>query len=439
MFNRSLHAGRSTAFIVVALLSASSGRVLAQGNASNVDPPDPGAQGQPPPPIAAPAAAGGFMGEPGFVRSGIDLANRFGDQAKTPGSGFYPELSNMITGAGWVSVGPGYRHYFNDDRVVVDTSAALSWHLYKMAQARVEMPRLADDHLRIGAQYMWDDDTSVNYFGIGPNISEEARSQYRLQNHDMVGYATATMKPWLSITERFGWMGHPIVMDQGGTFKKSFPNTRAVFPDDPAVSLSEQPALLHSEASIDADTRDHRGHPTDGGLYRAALTNYWDRSDGTFTFHTWEAQATHYVPLHDKRIVLALNGWTVYSDPTHTIPFYLVPTLGGSRTLRDYHEFQFRDNNLLVVNAESRFAVWQHMDAALFVDAGNVASHFADLNIDKTSWGAGVRLHNDTTTLGRVDVAHGAQGWRVIASTSEPFRLPRASLKHNTAIIPFFP
>jgi len=438
MLIRSPHVARSIVSVAFALLSVS-GRVFAQGSASNVDPPDPGAQGQPPPPLTAPSAPGGLAGEPGFVRSAIDLTNKYGGQGKTPESGFYPELSNMVTGAGWVSLGPGYRHYFHDDQVLVDTSAALSWHLYKMAQARIEMPKLANDHLRIGAQYMWDDNTSVNYFGVGPNISEDARSEYRLQNRDLVGYATVTTKPWLTLTERFGWLDHPILMDQGGTFKRNFPNTIAVFPGDPAVSLSKQPTMLHSEASIAADTRDHRGHPTYGGLYRAALTNYWDRSGGTFTFHTVEAQATHYVPLADKRVVLAFNGWSVYSDPVDDIPFYLLPALGGSRTLRDYHDFQFHDNNLLVVNAESRFAIWQHLDAALFADAGNVASHFTDLNLDKTSWGAGVRLHNDTTTLGRIDVAHGAQGWHVIFSTSEPFKLPRASSHQNTAIVPFFP
>ena len=439
MLNRSSYVARSAVIAAIALLSIS-GRVLAQGNASNVDPPDPAAQGQQPPPLAAPSAPGSIASEPGFVRSAIDLTGKYGDQVKTPKSGFYPELSNMVTGAGWVSIGPGYRRYFHDDQVLVDTSAALSWHLYKMAQARVEMPRLANDHLRIGSQLMWDDETSVNYFGIGPSISEDARSEYRLQNRDLVGYATwTTNKPWLSLTERFGTLGHPLVMDQGGTFKRNFPNTRASFPDDPAVSLSRQPSFLHSEASISADTRDHRGHPTYGGLYRAALTNYWDRSDGTFTFHTFEAQAVHYIPLADKRVVLAFNGWTVYSDPVDDIPFYLLPALGGSRTLRDYHDFQFHDNNLLVVNAESRFAIWEHLDAALFVDAGNVASHYSSLNIDKTSWGAGVRLHNDTTTLGRIDVAHGAQGWHVIVSTSEPFKFPRSSTHQNTAIVPFFP
>lgn len=424
---------------IAALLLAPATRVFAQGNASNVDPPQ---QGQAPPPLTAtaPSSVDGFASEPGIVQSAIDLTNKYGDEIKSPKTGFYPEISNMMTGAGWLSIGPGYRRYFKDDRLVFDTSAAVSWHMYKMGQARIEMPKLANEHLRVGGQWMWDDNTSVNYFGIGPNVSEDARTEYREQNHDIVGYATyTTAKPWLSFSERFGYAGEPVVMAQGGTFQKNYPNTIDVFTSDPAVSLSDQPAFLHSYASVDADTRDHRGHPTEGGLYRAALTNYWDRSTGTFTFHTWEAQAVHYFPVADKRVVFVLNGWTVYSNPDQDIPFYLLPNIGGSRTLRDYHDFQFHDNNVLVVNGESRFAVWQHLDAALFVDAGNVAQHWTDLNLDKTSYGVGLRLHNDSTTIGRMDVAHGAQGWHVIFSTSEPFRLPRASAKRNTAIIPFFP
>jgi hypothetical protein len=92
---------------------------------------------------------------------------------------------------------------------------------------------------------------------------------------------------------------------------------------------------------------------------------------------------------------------------------------------------------VLLLSAESRFAVFTHLDAALFADVGNVARHFSDLNVDKTSYGAGVRLHNETTTLGRLDVAHGPQGWHLVVSTNEPMRLPR--VRQTTAIIPFTP
>jgi hypothetical protein len=380
------------------------------------------------------------MGEPEFIAAAMSLVNdRFGDHVGRPKDGFYPELSNMITGSGWVSVGPGYRHYFADDRAFVDTSAALSWRLYKMGQVRFEMPRLANDHLTLGTQAMWQDNTQVNYFGIGPDAANDDRTQYRMQMHDVVGYATARTGDSLSFTGKVGWLGHPKLMDPGGTFKRDVPTTRDAFPDDPAASVSVQPAFLHTEASAAVDTRDHRGHPVRGALYRGALINYWDRTYDAFTFHTWEAEAAQYVPVADGRVVFAFHGWTVggHTSGGNVIPFYMLPSIGGSRTLRGYHDFQFHDENLLVAGAESRFAVWEHLDAALLIDAGNVAARFSDLNLDKTSYGAGLRLHNETTTLARLDVARGSQGWHVIFSTSEPFRLPRA--RKTIAAVPFTP
>jgi len=177
-------------------------------------------------------------------------------------------------------------------------------------------------------------------------------------------------------------------------------------------------------------------------LYRAALTNYWDRTyDDFLTFHTWEGEALQYIPVADDRVVFALHAWAVAAQQQdgRDIPLYLQPSIGGSRTLRDYHDYQFHDRNALVLNAESRFAVWTHVDAALFADAGNVARRFTDLNLDKTSYGVGVRLHNDTTTLGRLDMAHGKQGWRLNFSTSESLRLPRTRTRRVAAIIPFAP
>jgi hypothetical protein len=397
-------------------------------------------QAQAPPPIAPPRS-GGFMGEPGFLTTAISLGDRFGESTGRPKSGFYPELSNMITGAGWLAVGPGYRQYFADDKMMFETSAALSWRMYKMAQARLEAQQLANGHLVLGTQAAWADDTQVSYFGVGPDISEDDRSQYRLQTHDIVGYGHAIPNDWLTISGELGWLGHPKFMEPGGTFKRDFPTTRDAFPFDPAAGLSVQPALLHSEASIAADTRDHRGHPTHGVLYRGALTNYWDRTYDVYTFHTWEAEALQYIPVADNRVVFALHAWTVAAQQQdgRDIPLYLQPALGGSRTLRDYHDYQFHDRNLLVVNAESRFAVWTHLDAALFADAGNAASRFRDLDLDKTSYGVGVRLHNETTTLARLDMAHGEQGWRMNFSTTEALRLPRTRTKRVAAQVPFAP
>ena len=148
--------------------------------------PTPSPGGSPPP-----LAPDGFFREPLFLSTGIDfLIDKFGDGTSEPKSGFYPELSNMITGAGWVSVGPGYRKYLYDRHLLLDTSAAISWRLYTMGQGRVELLDLADGHLMLGAQAMWQDATQVNYFGIGPGAIDADQSQYQLQSFDFVGYAT---------------------------------------------------------------------------------------------------------------------------------------------------------------------------------------------------------------------------------------------------------
>jgi hypothetical protein len=90
-----------------------------------------------------------------------------------------------------------------------------------------------------------------------------------------------------------------------------------------------------------------------------------------------------------------------------------------------------------VLNADSRVALFPHVDAALFVDAGNVAPRLADLNLERTSHGIGVRVHSRRSTYARVDVARGAEGWRVLFRMTDPFRFER--LGRRTAALPFVP
>ena len=46
-----------------------------------------------------------------------------------------------------------------------------------------------------------------------------------------------------------------------------------------------------------------------------------------------------------------------------------------------------------------------HLDLAVFADAGNVARRPRDLNLDKQSYGAGLRLHTRRDTFAMLDVA----------------------------------
>jgi hypothetical protein len=384
----------------------------------------------------------GLLHEPHAIgRSIIFVVSKIGEGEQGRGKdGLYPELANMITGAGWISAGPGYRQHLFGGRAFVDGSAAISWREYKMAHGRFELTDLARGHLAAGTEVRWQDLTQVTFFGDGSAAPESDRSQYRLKSTDVVGYATVHPASWLAVNGGVGWLRRPTVQSPAGWFERSFPFTGDVFPTDPVFSLSQQPNFVHGDADITADNRDHPGHPSQGGLYRAAWSTYSDRDAGRFSFQRYEAEGAQFVPVAGGRVVLVGHAWLAASDTSggNVVPFYLEPSLGGNNTVRGYLDFRFHDRNALVINAELRIALYTHIDAAVFADAGNVAPRVGDLNLDKRSYGFGFRVHSVQSTLARFDVAHGDEGWQFFFRLTDPFRLSRR-LTRRTADIPVVP
>jgi outer membrane translocation and assembly module TamA len=124
----------------------------------------------------------------------------------------------------------------------------------------------------------------------------------------------------------------------------------------------------------------------------------------------------------------------------HAVPFYLLPSLGGKNTLRGFPDYRFHDRAMDVFNVESRWAVMPHVDLAAFVDAGHVAPRLSDLwgSDLKASVGAGVRVHNVRSTLGRLDIARSSEGWYLIFKLTEMFKRATPD-SGRTALIPFVP
>ncbi len=161
-----------------------------------------------------------------------------------------------------------------------------------------------------------------------------------------------------------------------------------------------------------------------GGVIHFAATRYSDRDGGAASFRRYQAEVARFIPFAAAAVVLAVHGRFVGSDTGEGqfVPFYLQPSLGGQNSLRSYDDYRFHDRNLLGLSIETRVAMMTHVDAAFFVDAGNVAPRAADLNLDRRSYGAGLRLHSRRQTFAGVDVAHGAEGWRAIFRLTDPLR-----------------
>jgi surface antigen Omp85-like protein len=379
------------------------------------------------PPQAADVApaAPGFIPEPQILTALMNASDRSLLTGRERDDGLYVELGNMITGAGWISAGPGYRRHVLHDRAVADVSAALSWNLYKVVQGRLDVPRLLHDRLSVGAQAMYQDLMEVDYFGRGQDTLRSDRTAYRFNNIDVVGYATIRLKTWLSIDGRFGRISRASL---------------AMPPEDPASGLPV-PAYAHGDVTIAADWRDNTGHPIRGGRYRATAAGYFDRDTGANSIQRFEIEGSQFVPL-TANWLLALHGWEVFTVPSSSdqVPFYLMPSLGGDNTLRGYDDYRFHDNHMQSFSVESRWALLAHVDAAAFVDAGKVASRAASLDFThlKTSYGVGFRVHNSAWTLGRMDIGHSAEGWRVFFQVSDPFTRS-APASGRPSVVPFVP
>src|SRR5215468_4811000 len=211
----------SAALAVIVLLTA----LRARAQALN-DTPDPaGAQTSTTvtPQSDTPDQEYGLFSEPSFITKAVSEFDRRANGSRTPKDGFYVDFGNMITGAGWISAGPGYRKLLFNERAIASASAAVSWRLYRMAQASIEFPYVAGDHVRFGAQTMFRDAVQVNYYGLGNASLLANRSGYRLQTNDVSAYAGVSARA-LSLKARLGWLQPVTVssMERRTTYPDTF-------------------------------------------------------------------------------------------------------------------------------------------------------------------------------------------------------------------------
>ena len=180
--------------------------------------------------------APGILSEPSIVRHFINSTDAsLGDIEPT--DGFYTEFGNMITGEGWISAGPGYRHHLFDERAIFDTSAAVSWNLYQSYEAQFYLPHLAGDRLSVGVQGMYQRWLAVEYFGLGNDSLKSNSSAYRLADTDVLGFAAVRPTRWLSLTGRFGWIPRPQLGAAEGP-RVAVPNTIDLFTQTSAPGLT---------------------------------------------------------------------------------------------------------------------------------------------------------------------------------------------------------
>jgi hypothetical protein len=329
-------------------------------------------------------------------------------------STFYTTFGGMYPSAGFAP-GLAYRDAFGGARF----NAGVGWSFknYKLAQGSLGWPDLFGDKLEVNTRVRWTDATQVPFYGVGNESVKDDRVNYGLKALEAGG--SATLKPWWWYRLGGGVAYRRYEDREGSGSHPSIETIPSIVP-----GLFSDSRYTQTTAFTAIDWRESPGYTRSGGLYSVTFNDYND-ADDVFGFRRLDVDLRQMVPLLKEQWVLAFRGLVTMTDAADNqlVPYYLLPSLGGSRRHRGYSDFRFQDENLLLVSGEYRWMPSRIVDMALFVDAGKVTSDRSDLDFNdlKTAYGIGVRIHGPALTPVRIDVAHASEGWRIHLTGGLPF------------------
>lgn len=105
------------------------------------------------------------------------------------------------------------------------------------------------------------------------------------------------------------------------------------------------------------------------------------------------------------RVLAARAHLEAVSGSRDEVPFFELPSLGGSRFLRGYSTERFHDRIAALVSLDYQWDLSQMFAARVFVDAGRVYESLDDLELDGLRVGFGLGLEASTRSTFRVRTA----------------------------------
>ena len=261
--------------------------------------------------------------------------------------------------------------------------------------------------------------TSEDFYGIGPDLSDvegdgDLNDQTNFRHERLGGNLKigAQWNRYLSSSVLVDFIDHTIETGEGTSTSTLNKFTEA---DIPGL---EGAALLGLGGRLAFDTRDNDFYPNKGFLAAISAMVFNQTDDDKYGFVRYNLELGHYLTLFRTGRIFAvrlLGEINTRTSDDKTTPFFSRASLGGSDNLRGYNTGRFRDKDLILLNLEYRYPIWEAestrvaaMDAVLFLDAGRVFDDLADHTFKdyKLSYGVGIRARTPDSFVLRVEFAH---------------------------------
>jgi len=354
-----------------------------------------------------------------------------------PRRGLFLRVGLPTEGAGF-GAGPAWRvsNYSRSYTLTASTAASVTreWIGELALQVPDLLPSAAPDRFFGAVSVSRAGRISNEFWGLGLSTADTDRTSFRFSQTASVGTLGIRLMPWLSVGTAAAWL-QPRIRNDGDTV----PAILEAFAESMAPGVTQQPPFFRTEVSVDLDYRDSfpptrtaarldqlpLAGASRGGRYQVTVASYRDQELGRYSFRQTTIDLQQHLPLLRGYRVLSLRGLAVLSDASdgQVVPFYLSPTFGGLKAGRGFPSFRYRDENLLVLQAEYRYPINPLVSGAIFVDSGQVAPSARMLRWSgfKTTYGTGLRLGASGAASLRLDLAFGGESPKVILGLGHAF------------------
>ena len=332
----------------------------------------------------------------------VDRLEDWGFIAGQP-NGIYPWVGSVYPGGGFAG-GAGFRKPFGDDGSV-NVFGGYSAARFARAQGDVALPTFWSNRARVTLSGAYVDAPDVRYFGVGDDSRKEDATYFGYTPTTGGARLEVDVSKYLTVG---GGVDYAYSDVSGGRTSPSIEESFAPS-NTPGLELSSV-KYIRSTARAAYDWRRRPGYSGRGGLYRVQFDDFHERDNDLYSFQSLEAEVRQLIPIMRANWVIALRGVATITDfgDADSVPFFLLPSIGGGSSVRGYQDFRFRDRNRVVFNAELRWTPARIVDMAIFYDAGKVTERREDLDFNhlKDSFGIGMRLIGVKGYVFRVEAAH---------------------------------
>lgn len=328
---------------------------------------------------------------------------------------------SLSFGVGYDGAGLGARVGWTPPRrkmIVPTLTASLSTNLYQIYGLRLDFSRMFDNRAAAVADVRYISLPQEDFFGMGQDSRRDDRTTYKREAPRIVISMFKQVRPKLRLEADIGYQKDNILSGED----EKFPSIEDVFDPADVPGLDTGAELLLGTLVMEWMNLDRPGDPRSGMFIRLLGGIAEDLRSGEFDHWRYGLDFRVYLPMlgwgnrFGPRSTLAIRVKGDFTEPMSggDVPFFRMPTVGGSTTLRGFTEFRFTDRNAIVTNVEYKYPIQKILEAVIFWDEGQVFHTMDEFNFHKfrSSFGGGMRLILENSAFVSMEVGTGSEETR---------------------------